>query len=909
MPQKTTKRIGFAKAVEWIIANKQLEKQNEWRLTVLTCCRFRTSEQIYLLASIAQRPVPRNTLLKTDFSPTLAAELVKQIDIKRQQRKALLQVLLILLCGVVQKPILAQDQSAGVRVHPGGVGRYTPGRWGLVAGTFTNPDPTKTQEFTTVVMPPNAGGFQYGRRLSIPPGVNFVSEWPVFVPPGVTGNANFEFLKFQAGKEDQVIQTQIGEQLIQNFGSAFGREPAAWAGGLHDPQHPYESLDNLRRLNQVIRFQERRREGQLSLQLDRLSDQPEVFDPLEHLCVSHSGMLNRPALMDALRLWVQRGGRLVVAVDLAGTDLWNGLFGGTAPLTLISEASANDIRLQLNPDYRKTRFPISVVEKSYDTPIRYLRVVAENIEPIWSIDNWPVAIRLPFGKGEVVGLLIDSKALIEAKQDTGEGIPWKAIESGGARIADLIYKLPESNLISTDALLNQANQEIGYSIPSFTLPVLIALGFPVLLMVAGIWLYRRSCPERLIWLIPGLAIAIALPAVYAGIQQRSVAPATVIEYRTIRAITGQTLLASDGTSILYSPDSAPTSISSTANSQRSPPIQKGRMESRRQMIAPSGERQWLDIAFPAGLTPIPLKAATSLSKPLTAWLSFDAKGITGAIDSGPLQNPSDVILAGMSPERMSLDILKEGTLQAGIDRILPQDTYAFGTILSSQQIQRERTYRSIFETRGRSSAFPAAPTVLYWANHAREQFGVSNEDTLFTGTTLVAQPVEWRAPEPNQPILIPAGAIEYQGVASAGGKYSSTYSNQNREWVSREMATDFLLEFRIPDVCTPFDPDVIDCSLRIRAPARKVILSAGNDPSSLTEFHTAVSPLGTMNTKIPAEIVREGLKTGRFVVKLDVGELELNNDAETEPATGEQDDTWIIEAVQMNITGQRVSNQ
>lgn len=839
---------------------------------------------------------------------TTAGKLVIQNDLKQRNSNTILWICLILMSAVAFQPASAQDLSAGARLHPGGIGRYTPGQWGLVAGTFTNPDPSKSQEFTTIVMPPNADGLQYGRKLSIPPGVNFVSEWPVFIPPNTARESNFNYLKFEAGKEDQVVQTQAGEQLIQNFGTAFEKDSKAWAAGLHNPDHPRAALDNLRRLNQVIRYQVRKQESILSLELNRMSDLPEFFAPLEHLCLSHQGILNRPAAMDALRLWVQRGGRLVVSVELGGIGLWNGLFGETAPLTKIGETSSNDIRLQLNPNYRETRFPISVVDTTYDEPIRYLRVIADRVEPIWSIDEWPVAIRLPFGEGEVIGLLIDSRGLIEEKKDTGDGIPWQTIPSGGGRITDLIYSLPQLALANPDTLLSQANQEIGYSIPSLRLPLLIAIGFPVLLVAIGAWLYRRGCPERLIWLTPLLAIIIAIPAVYSGIQQRSVAPATVVEYRTIRAIKGQTLLASDGTSVLYSPDGSPTTISSAPYSQRSPPVQKGRLEARRQMIAASGIGQWSDISFPAGLTPIPLKASTSFSKPLTAWLSFDKDGITGLIDPGPLKNPSDMILAGRSPDRMSLQIREDGTVQGGVDRILPQDTFTFGTLLSNQQIQREQTYRDIFNMKGRPNAFPETATVLYWANHSREQLGVKDANTKFTGTTLVAQPVEWRPPALNETILIPAGAIEYKGVASANGKYSSTYSNQTREWVSREMATGFLLEFRIPDVCAPFEPDTIDCRIRIRAPARKVIFSSGKDPSELTEFHSESSPVGTINIQIPAETVRDGLASGRFVVKFDISKLQLNGD-EAGPSAGEQDDTWVINGVQVNITGRRISTE
>lgn len=841
--------------------------------------------------------------------PTLRRPVLKRANMKRQGSQIILRISLILLGALATSQSKAQDLSAGARIHPGGVGRYAAGRWGLVGGTFANPNSTQAQDFTTVVMPPNGGGLQFGRRMRVPPGVSFLSEWPVFVPRGGAGNMSFEYLKFQEGNEDQVVQEQVGERLIQNFGTSLGSGTEAWAGVLDSDRHSEEVLHNLRRFSQVLRYQERQQEGLLALQLDRISDQPEVFEPLEYLSLSHEGLTNRPAVMDALRLWVQRGGRLVVAIDLAGTDVWNGLFGSTAPMTLVQETSSTDIKLQLNPSYSKTRHPISVVDKSYDEPVRYLRVIAENVEPIWSIDGWPVAIRLPFGEGEVVGLLIETRAIIEPKRDTGQGIPWKLIESGGSRLAEILYKLPDPDLINTDAILVQANHQIGYGIPSVTFPILIGFGFPVLLVGLGIWLYRRSCPEKLIWFVPVFAILVAVPPMIGGIRQRSVAPTTVAEYRTVRAIPGQSNLVADGTSVLYSPDSAPTSISSSGGTQHNPPISPGRRETRRQMTTSSGDRDWSRISFPSGLTPIPMRSSQIASQPMVAKLSFDEDGITGTVQTGSLKDASDLILAGVSPERMSLNLESDGHVSGGVDRLLAKDTFAHGTLISNQQRQREQTYRDIFNLKGRPRAFPETSTLLYWANHARKEHGIGDEDTVFTGTTLVAQPVQWIPPELDQSVVIPAPAIDYRSISNADGKYSSTYSNQNREWVSRESANDFLIEFRIPQACTPFEAQTIDCRIKIRAPARQVILSSGNSPTELSEFHNVTGPVGILNVQIPADSVQNSLQTGSFILKLDIGELNLNSD-EDSSASGEQDDSWMVQQLQVNLKGRRVrSNQ
>lgn len=821
----------------------------------------------------------------------------------------ILKICLILIGVAASRPTNADDLSPSARIHPGGVGRYTPGHWGLVGGIYSNPHPDKAQELTTIVMPPNGAGLQYGRRMVLPAGVTFESEWPIFVPKGPGGNSNFDYLNFQAGKEDQVVQEELGEHLIQNFGTSLGSGTVPWAATLDSELHSEETMHNLRRFSQILRYQERREEGLLSFQLDLMSDQPEIFEPLEYLSISHEGLVNRPAVMDALRLWVQRGGRLVVAVDLAGTDVWNGLFGSTAPLTLVQEASSVDVRLQLNPNYSTTRYPTPVVEKHYEEPVRHFRVIAENVEPIWSVDEWPVVIRLPFGKGEVIGLLIESRALIEGIPDTGQGIPWKLLDSGGSRIAEILYKIPEPDLISPNALLVQANHQIGYSIPSVMFPLIIAFGFPVILVAIGIWLYRRSCPERLIAFAPVLAIVIAIPPLIAGIRQRSVAPVTVAEYRTVRAIPGQPGLVSDGMSVLYSPDSAPTLVTSNSRTQHNPPTQKGRRETRRQITSPSGDRTWSNIAFPSGLTAIPFTSSTTLTQPLSARLSFDADGIVGTVESGPFQNPADLVLAGSSPERMSLNLQDNGIVRGGIDKSLGKDTFVRGTLISNEQRQREQTYRDIFNSRGRPAAFPESSTLLYWAHHARDDHdknGIGDPQTAFTGTTLVAQTVEWVPPESGMLITIPAAAIQYRGIASKNGKFSSTYSNQNREWVAREIPTDFIVEFQIPLACTPFDPETVRCSIRIRAPARKVVLSCGTSPSDLTEFHTVIGPVGMLDVELPLDAVRSSLKTGRFVMQFAIGELNLNADEESE-SSGEQDDSWIIDRLNVNLTGQRTA--
>lgn len=822
-------------------------------------------------------------------------------------------ILLILIClpmpeSLTSGSVDAQERRVGARVHPGGTGRYTPGRWGLVGSTLTNENSDQEQEITVVVLPPNGNGVQYARRIAVPPAVSYTTGVPVYVPKSNRGNVDFQYLRFAEGKVDQAVQGQGSEQqFMQSFATAVGENPQARAASLDNDDHPDHLLESLNRFNEVIRYRERGDETFLPLQLELLSNHPELLEPLEHLSISDERLLQRPALMDSLRLWVQRGGRLVVAVNLSGAELWNGLFGSTAPMTFVQEASSHEIHLQINPEYSESRHPMREVKRSYSEPVRYLRTITENIEPIWNIDEWPVVIRLPFGDGEVIGVLIDADGLIEERLDDGKGIPWRLFDAADSRISAIMYKLSEPDLVTPSVVMEQANDEVGYSIPSVRLPLLVALGFPLILIVVGLWFLRRHVSERLIWAAPILALLLAIPPMIAGIRQRTVAPTTVVDFRTIKAIPGQTLLAADGQSILYSPDGSPTAISSTRTTRYTPPVQAGRMEARRQTTTPSGVREWDGISFPAGLTPIEVQSSVAVDRPLSAMLSFDENGLVGRLDSGPFTRPTDLILAGQSPERLSLQLGEDNRLSGGIEDLLSPNSFVSGTLLSSEQNQHEAVYRQLFFDKGRPTAFPAESTVLYWADQNLNPDAIgAGKNPEYHGKALIVQPVQWVPPKANQPITIPSAAIEYKGIPDATGKYSVPFSNQYRDWVSREIATDFLLQFRIPDACLPLQAEEVECSLRIRAPSRRVILSAGNSVAPLTEFETLESPLGVTSFQVPPELIEDGLRSGQFVMKFDVSDLLMKDDGEQD-AGGEQDDSWMIEQVRLNIKGRRIS--
>lgn len=813
------------------------------------------------------------------------------------------------LLGAGARPTAAQEPEIAARLHGAGASRYIPGRWSTVKGIVSNPV-AEPQSILMVVTPPGGQNIQYARQITLPPRCTFETQWPILIPQRATPQEEFRTLVFPGGEEDGIIRRRSTDVGVASFNSIIRAGTEGYTGWLTDAVSFRPEEQQVSDFLKTLRYQGYRETSVVTLMPREFGSFPEALAPLDQLCVTSRRLHERPGLTEAIQLWVQRGGRLVLMLDQSGLDVADLLLGDAFPTTLIGETSSNTIRLDINPDYSPQSFPTREVVREFDEPVRYLRVLAEAGEVIWSVDGWPVAMRVPYGRGNVLITTIEAQAFL-VPRDSGNGrgtagIPPTEFIASSRRMTDLLLNPPQPQLLDPETVLTESARQIGYRIPGRGTAGLLAIAFPLLLLAGGLWLQRRQMGERLLFLLPLTAVAISVPVVTVGMQGRGVAPETTLQTHLIQAIPGQPHLVAEGFAVTYQPDAGPVTVKATDGARAGTPGEADNTDLRRLQWTSPDECHWVNLALPSGIQLIPIQSVFHTSTGVSAVGTFDESGVVGTFEAGEFANPADALFAGAGPTRMSVRWETANRFRIGPDDILRENLYVTGTLLSDDQLTHAALYERVFSAAGRVTAFPEVPSLLCWVDSPDSSVQIGPEDAESRESVLLVQPLRMMPPPVNAPITIPAGFLPFRSIASETGSISAAYNNTQREWVPRENAGTTVLEFLIPRACHPFRPDGATLRLRIRAGSRQVGVFAGAR-SDLRFISTLSSPIGVYEIPLPADALTEPAMSGRVYVKLETSDLDAAiRDAD---ATGEQDDSWQIEALELTLTGQRVESE
>lgn len=783
----------------------------------------------------------------------------------------------------------AVAQDAGGSVSGGGTSRYVSNRWGLVEGSFSNrtDQPVK---LTAVVTPPNSNGLQYGRRVEVPPQSLRSVRWPMRMPLAKKGLQEVEFLIFNDGDEDGTIKRRSSQDLIRSFTMNLRLTDYGHAGMIAAPGRPNEHVTTLQRLLAVLLGNSKRQQIIVPVKPPEIGGSAHALDVLDQLCVTTTTLDQYPETCDAIREWVQRGGSLMIPVDQTGIAVARRLLGDALPLTHVNTTSANSITLKLNPEYSPMRFPTREVERSFPEPVDFMRVIAGAGEVIWSIDGWPAAITCEYGRGRILVTTVAPAAFVQLGPDSDAMIP------SSSRFADVLIPNRNIPLLSREQAVETATQQIGYTIPSRGFAVGVVLGFPLLLLACGLFLRRQQRLERLFWVVPAIAIVACLPPAVKGWSSRNVAPQTVIQQQVVRAIEGETRLVSDGFVTLYTPESGAVAIKCEQQSIFLPEADPDNRDYRRLMWTSDSDCEWLNMKPPVGMRTGQARQVLSLATPLRATATFSKSGVIGELDTSQFRDPTDAVLAGLSPDRQAVAIDGNEWSSSGTDLLSPNQYFA-STLLTEEQLHHTAVYRSIFA--GTSAAFPAELSLLYWADGGASPIAIGDSNTRHSSSVLVVQPVTLIPPTPGEPITIPPVLLPYRAVVDAEGGLGTLYSNSQRRWSERERGGHVNLAFNVPDVCLPMDVSEASMELKITAGSRKVEILAGPRfaPKVIKSFNSLV---GSRKIKLPVTALARGNKVH---VQIRVSDANVVREEGVEES--DQDDPWKIERVLLTIKGSR----
>ena len=803
-----------------------------------------------------------------------------------------------------QEPVSANPEDVTARVGVGGFGRYTTDRWGIARATISNRGDTSASSLI-VVTPAGSGGLQYARQIDVPPNVAVDTIWPMRLSNAESsGTIEFQFLHFPGGEDDGVIRHEQQDRQIPTFSGITRNGPVGLTGLIVEPGD-FRTLESpIHDLLRTMRFSRNGDQNVVAFTAREISERRECLDPLDHLGISDPQLLRCPQACKAIRTWVQSGGRLLIQLERTGCEVAAMLLGDSLPLTLVGATSTNTVQLDLNPEYQNDQYPIRAVNRSFEEPVRYLRVVPGGGETIWRVDNWPVAVRVSIGSGIVVVTTISPDVFLERKIETTEGSPAFSLIPSSRRMLESLFSPRTPPLIAEAVASQRAAAMVGYEIPSSRTALLLLMTFPVLLITSGIMLQRRASGERLIWVLPMLAILAAIPAVVFGLRIRSVAPTTVIEAIVLHSAAGASEVASTGFATIFVPRPTDLLVSSGTSAVLEVAAESTNLDYRRLVWTGPAENHWRTLRQPTGLKTYPTHGVVRLNAPLQAIATFDENGVRGKLLTASLSAPFDPIFAGDSPDRLNLLLNERGEFRGGVADVLAPGQFLNASFMSDDQKSRVALLESVFSKNDGLEVFPALPSVLFWTESEEPTLILANEGVRRKQTVLVVQPVQWLPPEAGKTITIPPPLLPYRSIPTAEGGYSSVFNNARREWTEQEEAGETVLQFQIPAVCGPFEAEAADVSLLIRAASRIVTVSSG-DANNLQKIYEVKSPLGTQSITIPVDLIQNSSHSGRLLLRISVSDLD--DAMKSDSRSGEQDDNWKIERILLTLKGHRMS--
>ncbi len=803
------------------------------------------------------------------------------------------------------EPTAAAESEWKVRVNAGGIGRYVAGRWGMAKAVASNTG-TSTQSGLVVITPPGSGGLQYAKTIAVPARASFETTWPVRVGAVNTKISDFSYLVFPGGLEDGLIHRKTQDEFIPNYsGMVELIHSMGSTGFLCDQDEPTRHRDATTILLRVFlrsRFEDQKI---LTINAEDLSRQCECLEPLDQLTVTSPGLLNFPNAIASIRAWVQRGGNLWIRLDRTGLDSARAILSDALPLSVVGETTTNNVTLNLNPDYRQSLFPTRQVERTFDEPIRYVRVMQDGGDVMWSIEDWPVAIRVPVGRGTVVVTTVDSSVFFERRERERENTQEYKLVPSAEVMQQTLFGTRQASMLRKTDVSEQAASVIGYSIPSQSTAILLTLCFPVLLLVFGLWLQRREKGERLIFLLPALAGIVALPAIGIGSLARRVAPRTVIETGIVHSVPGWNRLVSDGFASVFDVGTNTLEVTGADGAILEVDSDSTNRSYRQLVWSASDTSRWKNLDQPDGIQTFAERSIEPLDRAISVTASFDENGIVGRLVGGGLKETGDVLVAGFGSERMSVTLEADGSFHGTPQEVLASGNYINSKLVTDQQHRRAEIYSSVFDLTGRDRAFPETASLMFWTQSNHESLSIGDANARRERSLLCVHPLRMTSPDIGVKFTIPSPFIALRTTSNADGHgFSGVYDNARRQWSKVETASSSFLQCQIPKVCLPFEADKAEIDLTIRAGSRTLSLSVGGYDSQ-TLISTIVSPLGKQTITIPPDLIRESLRSGKFYLTVSVSDLE--NSEQDDDASATQDDYWEISQLQFTLTGKRTA--
>ncbi|MBS0198240.1 MAG: hypothetical protein JSR77_15915 [Planctomycetes bacterium] len=601
----------------------------------------------------------------------------------------------------------------------------------------------------------------------------------------------------------------------------------------------------------------------------------EGYEALDSIFLCTGELELDPLRRGALVQFLERGGRVWIMLSESGFAWAPALLGDRWDLTALDAVEA-------------TKFVIKSAggstQQEFDHGVRLLRVCAPSFEATHTIDANPAALRKFVGRGQLIVTTLSPRgwldrggaatpALSELQSFVTPGDDKRLISPADMRIFD-----------------QHVQRAIGYRILERGSVVPVFAAALVVIMATAMWTSRR---RRLELVAPASAVcALACGAVLIGLgrarQTQTSSTVATDQFIQVAANSSQAeALARSSVYITPGDDAAKTSVKSTGGGYTiADRTGSGQMERMVWSDSASCELQGLDLRPGAALS-LTTHSIVTLPSPLHATISADDSGVRGRLELGGVaasDAPLLVTASGVIPLQLSGD----GTLRGGEGDTAAWGAFASGTLMSEEQISRQRVCRELL---GRGWA-PSQPSLLLWSEplDLGMLFPVPQK-----GSSLLVIPLTFVPPAASARVLIPSPLLSPEPVRrSFEGRASAViYDPVKRTWLGDIQQPKFvMMEFQVPDAFAGIVVDGATLRLDMRAPGFRfevVVVRGGR----LRTVGSGANPAGRVVLNIEGDDAPEMDSEGRVLIGVDIKGSEQESEGRG----------WSIQRMDLSIRG------
>lgn len=780
--------------------------------------------------------------------------------------------MLALVVGSVATDVMAAPRMSSPPASAG-LGIYEPGAWSMVSAQLENPDATAAEARVGLRFE-SVSNVQYAVRAWLPAESRRRVEWPVkplVVPAGARG----------LELEGRLILDREGSEVSAG---------AAERGLLPLITRRHLTMQLIRPEDEAAReLVSRLRAGQtdsapVGLRSEAAPVLPEVWDLVDTLVIGQGARLD-PMQSQAIRAWVQRGGRVWIQLGPETDTLAADLFGSAWTVSLIGERRPMAVTFSRPAAGSSDESAETQVVSAGSGVFSHWVVEAPGYQVLQKADGQPTVLRRSVGRGQVQVTTLSPAAWLTLLDADGKGDspalqplesfwPVVAGTARGSATERGATRVPGSHYV---------HDQIGYQVLDRQVVALILGGLLVLLLVLGALASLRG---RMEWAAGAgvlLSLGVAGGIVAIGLSHQRRVPTTLASVDWVETSVGQPFLQARSISAIYRRTGLPPqpvvagvgSVPQLTEAMRSGRLLRVTWEDRDRwtlqgLDLAEGAVQWLASSSSQPLPAAGAGAYFELSPPtrgdrLTGRVvGIDALDVPAtALSDGLLAFPSGRLAPVVTPDG-------QWAFQGGAP--LPPGDYIGGTMRSDRQVSRGEVYQQWLT----QPQLLSEPRFLAWVDQGLAPMIGLPEVAIEEQrrSTILSLPVVWARPAVGQEVSVPAVAMP-MGVArsSSNRALSGTlFDASSGTWITGlTSGQTVVMSFQIPADLWPLEVTGATLHARLQAPGREyevvtyrrermVPLASGRDAA------------GRIDVPLEASALPEVTDDGRILIGLRINE-------------------------------------